>query len=45
MTLLERIVDREFGDFVNRDLAGYHVATYADVDEIDASAWTRTIRI
>jgi xanthine dehydrogenase YagR molybdenum-binding subunit len=37
MALLEEsIVDREFGDYVNRDLAGYHVATYADVGEIDA---------
>ena len=37
MALLEEgILDRQFGDFVNHDLAGYHVPTYADVQEIDA---------
>jgi xanthine dehydrogenase YagR molybdenum-binding subunit len=37
MALLEEgILDARLGEVVNRDLAGYHVATYADVDEIDA---------
>jgi xanthine dehydrogenase YagR molybdenum-binding subunit len=37
MALLEEgILDPNFGDVVNRDLAGYHVATYADVGDIDA---------
>jgi xanthine dehydrogenase YagR molybdenum-binding subunit len=36
MALLEEtIVDAEFGDFLNRDLAGYHVPTYADFPEIE----------
>jgi xanthine dehydrogenase YagR molybdenum-binding subunit len=39
MALLEEsTVDAEFGDFVNHDLAQYHVAVNADVREIDA-AW------
>jgi xanthine dehydrogenase YagR molybdenum-binding subunit len=37
MALLEEgILDPNFGDVVNHDLASYHVATYADVGEIDA---------
>jgi xanthine dehydrogenase YagR molybdenum-binding subunit len=39
MALLEEsTVDAEFGDFVNHDLAQYHVAVNADVREIEA-AW------
>jgi xanthine dehydrogenase YagR molybdenum-binding subunit len=39
MALLEEsTIDAEFGDFVNHDLAQYHVAVNADVLEIDA-AW------
>jgi xanthine dehydrogenase YagR molybdenum-binding subunit len=34
----ESVIDREFGDYLNRDLAQYHVATIADVGEIEA-AW------
>jgi xanthine dehydrogenase YagR molybdenum-binding subunit len=37
MALLEgSIMDREFGDYVNHDLATYHVQTYADIDDVDA---------
>jgi CO/xanthine dehydrogenase Mo-binding subunit len=37
MALLEEsILDREFGDYLNHDLASYHVASYADIEEIDA---------
>jgi xanthine dehydrogenase YagR molybdenum-binding subunit len=36
MALLEEsILDRQYGDFVNHDLASYHVPTYADVGEIE----------
>ena len=36
MALLEEtIIDARFGDFLNRDLAGYHVPTYADIGEIE----------
>ncbi len=39
MALLEEsVMDREFGDYLNRDLAQYHVPACADVEEIDA-AW------
>jgi xanthine dehydrogenase YagR molybdenum-binding subunit len=39
MALMEEsIVDAEYGDFLNRDLAGYHVPAHADVEELDA-AW------
>jgi xanthine dehydrogenase YagR molybdenum-binding subunit len=31
-------MDREFGDYLNHDLAQYHVAACADVVDIDA-AW------
>jgi Aerobic-type carbon monoxide dehydrogenase, large subunit CoxL/CutL homologs len=30
-------MDAEFGDYLNRDLAQYHVAACADVHEIEAS--------
>jgi xanthine dehydrogenase YagR molybdenum-binding subunit len=37
MALLEEsVMDARSGDYVNHDLAGYHVATYADVADIDA---------
>jgi len=31
-------MDREFGDYLNHDLAQYHVAASADVQDVDA-AW------
>jgi xanthine dehydrogenase YagR molybdenum-binding subunit len=31
----EAIMDPEFGDYVNHDLAGYHVAAHADVPLIE----------
>ncbi len=34
----ESVMDRQFGDYVNHDLASYHVAACADVEEIEA-AW------
>ncbi len=38
MALLEEsVIDREFGDFLNHDLAQYHVAVCADVREIEAT--------
>ena len=37
MALLEEsVIDAEFGDFVNKDLAQYHVAACADVESIEA---------
>ncbi len=37
MTLMEEtVVDEEFGGFLNRDLAQYHVAACADVLDVDA---------
>jgi xanthine dehydrogenase YagR molybdenum-binding subunit len=37
MALMEEsILDRQFGDYLNSDLAAYHVPTYADVTEIEA---------
>jgi xanthine dehydrogenase YagR molybdenum-binding subunit len=37
MALLEEsIMDPHFGDYVNHDLASYHVAACADVQEIEA---------
>jgi xanthine dehydrogenase YagR molybdenum-binding subunit len=33
----ESVLDPRFGDFVNHDLAEYHIATNADVGEIDVS--------
>jgi xanthine dehydrogenase YagR molybdenum-binding subunit len=39
MALMEEsILDRRFGDYLNSDLAAYHVPTYADVEKIEA-AW------
>jgi xanthine dehydrogenase YagR molybdenum-binding subunit len=39
MALMEEtVVDREFGDFVNGDLAQYHVPVHADIRSIEA-AW------
>jgi xanthine dehydrogenase YagR molybdenum-binding subunit len=32
----EGVMDREFGDYANHDLASYHIATCADVQDIDA---------
>ncbi|MCW2886568.1 MAG: xanthine dehydrogenase YagR molybdenum-binding subunit [Streptosporangiaceae bacterium] len=32
----ESLMDREFGDYLNRDLAQYHVAASADVRDIEA---------
>jgi xanthine dehydrogenase YagR molybdenum-binding subunit len=29
------VMDPQFGDYVNNDLAGYHVAAHADVPAID----------
>jgi xanthine dehydrogenase YagR molybdenum-binding subunit len=33
----ESVMDREFGDYLNHDLAQYHVPTCADVRDIDAT--------
>jgi xanthine dehydrogenase YagR molybdenum-binding subunit len=33
----ESVLDPRFGDWVNHDLAGYHVATCADVPELEAT--------
>jgi xanthine dehydrogenase YagR molybdenum-binding subunit len=33
----ESVIDREFGDFLNHDLAQYHVAACADVLDVDAT--------
>ena len=36
MALMERsTLDKKFGEYVNGDLADYHIATYADVGEIE----------
>jgi xanthine dehydrogenase YagR molybdenum-binding subunit len=32
----EGVMDREFGDYLNHDLAQYHVPVSADIQEIDA---------
>jgi xanthine dehydrogenase YagR molybdenum-binding subunit len=32
----ESVMDREFGDYLNHDLAQYHVPVSADIQEIDA---------
>jgi xanthine dehydrogenase YagR molybdenum-binding subunit len=34
----ESVMDREFGDYLNHDLAQYHVPACADIQDIDA-AW------
>jgi xanthine dehydrogenase YagR molybdenum-binding subunit len=37
MALMERsVMDEEFGDYLNHDLAQYHVPACADVRDIDA---------
>jgi xanthine dehydrogenase YagR molybdenum-binding subunit len=36
----ESVLDRELGDYLNHDLAGYHVAACADVLDVDA-AWVQ----
>ena len=33
----EGVMDAQFGDYANHDLAGYHIATCADVGDIDVS--------
>jgi xanthine dehydrogenase YagR molybdenum-binding subunit len=38
MALHERsVVDHRFGHVINHDLAGYHIATHADVANVDAT--------
>ncbi|MGI8665549.1 MAG: xanthine dehydrogenase family protein molybdopterin-binding subunit [Jatrophihabitans sp.] len=38
MALLEEtIMDAQFGDYINHDLAGYHVASHADIGAIEVS--------
>ena len=38
MALLEEsTIDRRYGDYVNHDLASYHVPTYADVPDLEAT--------
>jgi xanthine dehydrogenase YagR molybdenum-binding subunit len=32
----ESLIDLEFGDYLNHDLAGYHVPTNADIEDLDA---------
>jgi xanthine dehydrogenase YagR molybdenum-binding subunit len=32
----ESVLDREFGDYLNHDLAQYHIAACADIEQIDA---------
>ncbi len=32
----ESVMDREFGDYLNHDLAQYHVASCADIESIEA---------
>ena len=32
----ESLMDREFGDYLNHDLAQYHVPVHADIEEIEA---------
>ena len=33
----ESVLDREFGDYLNHDLAQYHVPVFADIPDIDAT--------
>src|SRR3954449_5786186 len=33
----ESVMDRAFGDYLNHDLAQYHVPAHADIEEIDAT--------
>jgi xanthine dehydrogenase YagR molybdenum-binding subunit len=38
MALMEQtVVDERFGDFLNTDLAQYHIAACADVQDVDAT--------
>jgi xanthine dehydrogenase YagR molybdenum-binding subunit len=38
MALMEEsVIDARFGDYLTRDLATYHVATYADIVDFEAS--------
>jgi xanthine dehydrogenase YagR molybdenum-binding subunit len=32
----ESLIDLEFGDYLNHDLAGYHVPTNADIEDVEA---------
>ena len=32
----ESVLDPRFGDYVNNDLASYHIAVSADIEEVDA---------
>ncbi len=32
----ESILDREFGDYLNHDFAGYHIPTCADIEDVEA---------
>ena len=38
----ESAMDPEFGDYPNHDLAGYHIAAHADVQDIEA-AWVNEV--
>jgi xanthine dehydrogenase YagR molybdenum-binding subunit len=38
----ESVIDPRFGDYVNHDLAGYHVPIQADIGEIDVSSLDET---
>ncbi len=43
MALMEEsVMDERFGDFLNHDLAGYHVASHADIEDLDA-AWVEEV--
>ena len=33
----ESLMDAQFGDYLNHDFAGYHIAAHADVRTIDVS--------
>ncbi len=33
----ESLIDLEFGDYLNHDLAGYHVPTNPDIEDVDAT--------
>jgi xanthine dehydrogenase YagR molybdenum-binding subunit len=33
----ESVLDREFGDYLNHDLAQYHVPVFADIEDIEAT--------
>ncbi len=35
LAVLQSVMDSRFGDYVNHDLAEYHIATNADVGEVD----------